>query len=131
MGKKVGSLLTGAAVGLGLGLLFAPKKGEETRKDLKEKIDDLVNKSKDLDMDDVKKYIADKTSDIEKAIKSLNAEKVKKEAKKQAKVIQEKAEDLVAYVKEKGTPVLEASAKKVREKAIEATKVVLDKLEEK
>ena len=29
-----GKFLAGAAIGVGLGLLFAPKKGEDTRKDL-------------------------------------------------------------------------------------------------
>ena len=32
----VGLTLTAAAVGVGIGLLYAPKKGEETRKDVKD-----------------------------------------------------------------------------------------------
>ena len=36
MGKKgLGKLLTGAAVGVGIGMMLAPKSGEETRKDIK------------------------------------------------------------------------------------------------
>ena len=37
--KNVGKVLAGAAVGVGLGMLFAPKKGSDLRKDLKNKID--------------------------------------------------------------------------------------------
>ena len=37
--KGFGKLLTGIAIGTGLGLLFAPKSGKETRKDLKEKLE--------------------------------------------------------------------------------------------
>ena len=47
-----------------------------------------------------------------------------------AEDIKNKAEDLVEYVVEKGTPVLEKSACLVKEKAIEVTKEVLKKLEQ-
>lgn len=39
------------------------------------------------------------------------------------------SEDLVSYVVEKGTPVVEKAASAVRDKAILVTKGVLDKLE--
>lgn len=39
------------------------------------------------------------------------------------------ASELVSYVKEKGTPVLEELALSVKEKAINVTKEVLNKLE--
>ncbi len=41
------------------------------------------------------------------------------------------ANELVDYAVEKGTPVLESAANKVREKAIDVTKEVLKKLEKK
>ena len=46
--KGFGTLLFGAALGAGLGLLFAPKKGSETRKEVKIKgrRDELINKLK-------------------------------------------------------------------------------------
>ena len=56
MSKKrgIGKFIAGAAVGAGLGLLFAPKSGSETRKELKAKLDDLVNQIKNIDIDEVK-----------------------------------------------------------------------------
>ena len=42
----LGKLLAGVAIGTGLGILFAPKKGEETRKELKEKIEKESNNGK-------------------------------------------------------------------------------------
>ena len=52
--KGFGKLAFGAAIGAGLGLLFAPKKGEETRKELKAKLDELLKQAKEIDADDVK-----------------------------------------------------------------------------
>ena len=40
-------------------------------------------------------------------------------------------EELVDYAIDKGTPVLEKTANSIREKAIDVTKEVLDKLEKK
>jgi len=47
--KKLGTLLTGLTIGAGLGLLFAPKKGTETRKELKIKLDEMLENLKKQD----------------------------------------------------------------------------------
>lgn len=52
--KGYGKMLAGVGIGLGLGLLFAPRKGSETRKMLKDKMEELVNKVKDIDVAEVK-----------------------------------------------------------------------------
>ena len=46
MSKKCGfgKFLGGLALGAGLGILFAPDSGENTRKVLKKKIEDLIRK---------------------------------------------------------------------------------------
>lgn len=127
--KTFASLLGGVALGAGIGVLFAPKKGSETRAELKAKLDELVNKAKEIDVDDVREYVVQKTEEIEEALKDLDKEKALKIASKKAKEIQKSATDLVNYVKEKGEPVLMDAAESVRTKAIEVTKAVLDKLE--
>ena len=58
--SKMGTFIAGAAVGVGLGFLFAPKSGAETRADLKQKLDELVNKVKDIDMKEVKESFMNK-----------------------------------------------------------------------
>ena len=128
--KGLGKLFAGMAIGAGLGILFAPKKGSETRRELKQKMEDLINKAKDIDALEVKETIEGKIEEIKAELKDLDKEKVLKIAKKKAKDIQNKAEDLVNYAVEKGTPVLESAAEAVREKAIDVTKDVLKKLEE-
>lgn len=130
-GKTVAALVGGAAIGAGLGVLFAPKSGKETREDLKKQLDKLVAKIQDIKVEDVKKYVTKKTKEIEKALKDLDREKVLKEAEKKAKKIEKSAKELVEYVKEKGEDALESTADAVHQKAIEVTKSVLAKLEEK
>ena len=127
--KGLGTLLAGIAIGTGIGVLFAPKKGSETRKELKLKMEELINKAKDLDAKEVKENIEAKIEEIKAELKDLDKEKVLKIAKKKAKDIKTKAEELVEYAVEKGTPVLEKAAESVREKAIDVTKEVLRKLE--
>lgn len=127
----LGKLLFGAAIGTGIGMLFAPKKGEELRKDLSKKIDEMLNKLSDVDVDEVKENIEAKIFEIKTSLEDLDKEKALKIAKKKAQDIKDMADELVDYAVEKGTPVLEKTALSVKEKAIAVTKDVLKKIEEK
>ena len=55
-----GKFFVGAGLGAGLGILFAPKKGSETRAELKEKADELLKKAKEVKMEDVQEIIEEK-----------------------------------------------------------------------
>ena len=125
----LGKFLAGAAIGAGLGVLFAPKKGSETRRELKQKFDELVAKAKEIDIDEVKENIENKVEEIKAELEDLDKKKVLKIAKKKAKEIETKANELLNYAIEKGTPVLEKTASTVKEKTIEVTKQILAKLE--
>ena len=132
MSKKKGNmkaLLAGVGIGAGLGLLFAPKKGSELRKDLKNKLDELVGKVKEIDLDEVKDEFFAKVDNIKAELEDLDKEKVLKIAKQKGEELKKKSEELVKLAKEKGTPVLENVANEVREKAIVVVKDVLNKLE--
>ena len=127
--KWLGKLFAGVAIGSALGVLFAPKTGKDTRADLKKKLDEMLDKVKDIDAKEVKESIESKIEEIKEELTDLDKEKVLEIAKTKAKQIQEKAEELVDYAIEKGTPVLEKAATNIRNKAIVVTKEVLDKLE--
>lgn len=128
--KGVGKFIFGTALGVGLGMLFAPKKGSETRKELGAKMEELLNKVKEIDVDEVKCMLEDKIADIERELKDLDNEKVLKIAKTKGKELKAKSEDLVRLAVDKGTPILKEMAEDIREKTILVIKEVLNKLEE-
>lgn len=133
MNKKsdLGKIAVGAAIGAGAGLLLAPREGKETRKILKNKMDELVRKVKNIDSDKVKKNFDQKIKKLEKELNDLDKEKALAIAKKRSASIKKKADELVDLAKEKDDKVVEKAAVDVQKKVTEVTESVLKKLEEK
>lgn len=129
--KTVGSLLVGTLAGIGIGVLFAPRKGSETRKLLSKKLDDLCKQVKELDYEEVKVQIEEKINEIKDDLSDLDKEKALELAKEKANQIKIKIEELAAYAKDKATPVIENAIEDLRKTAIKATKEITKKLEEK
>ena len=127
----LGKLLAGIGIGAGLGLLLAPKSGEETREELKKKINKFIDEAKKVNVNEVKDEFLTKVDDIKKEFEDLDKEKALKLAKEKGEDLKRKASELVDLAKEKGTPVLENAANDVRLKAIDVPKQVLKKLENK
>lgn len=133
MSKKRSSGLSkfalGTLIGAGLGVLFAPKSGKETRKELKDKFDELVEKIKEIDIEEVKESFEVKVEELKLEMASLDKEKVLKIAEEKAEQIKEKADELVQLAIKTSQPYVEKTATDLRKSAIAVTKDVLTKLE--
>ena len=124
MSKKsgMGKFILGAGLGAGLALLFAPQEGSKTRRELKIKFNELVEKAKLIDTDDVKADILQRVEELRMQVKDLDKEKALEIAKSQAKKIEKKANELYEVAKEKGTPVVEKAVSEVKDYALKAAK---------
>lgn len=131
MSKRRGlfGLLASVGVGVGVGMLLAPKKGEELRKDLKVKIDELMDKVKEIDIKEVGDDLRTKLTDLKGELEDLDKEKAINLAKEKGEALKKKAGELLELAKEKGTPVVEKAAAEIKDKAVVLTKQVLKKLE--
>lgn len=129
--KKLGKFFAGIGVGLGLGMLFAPKKGSELRNDLKKKLDELLEKTKELDVEDVKELVETKIDEIKLELENFDKEKILKNAQKKSKEIVAKADDLVKLAVKKGTPALQKITEEVKEKTVVVLEEAVNKLKEK
>ena len=131
MSKKsgLGKFVLGAAVGAGLGVLFAPKKGSETRRELKAKLDELVEQVKNIDVDEVKKEFDLKVNEIRMELFDLDKEKALDIAKEKANDLKIKSQELYDLAVEKGTPVLKKTAKDVLENVVKVSKDTIKKLD--
>ena len=123
-----GKFALGAAIGVGLGVLFAPKKGEETRKELRKKLDDLVAQTKSIDIKEVKNEFNKKVEEIKMELVDLDKEKVLEIAKEKGSALKDKAQEWLDLAIEKGTPVLKKTANDVLDSVIKISKDTQKKL---
>ena len=96
------ALLVGAAIGVGVGILFAPDKGSTTREKMKDGLDDLKNqaKSKWNSLEDQAKEKFSKTKeDLKETVEELLSNK------------SYKAEEAITFLEEKLAELKKQNAK--------------------
>ena len=124
-----GKFLGGLALGAGLGLLLSPDTGENNRKLLAKKIEELTKRIKEVDLDEIKDELLYKAEMLQAELKNLDKETAKEKVLDKANDIKVKAEELYKLAIEKGTPVVEKAADNVRKQAIKFLKDSQKKLE--
>lgn len=128
--RGFGKFICGLAIGAGLGVLFAPAKGSETRRQLKKKLDEIFDYVSNIKAKDVKNALSKKVKEIQKELKELDAEKVKSIAKEKASAIVKKADELIQLAKEKAQPVVAKAAEDLKSKAVVVLRDTADKIED-
>lgn len=128
--RNLGTFIAGIGIGVGLGFLFAPKSGEETRRELKQKMDDLIVYLKGLDYNEIKDNMIEKVENLKKELEDLDKEKVLEIAKVKAEEIKVKADELYKSAVAQGKPVVEKAAREIKAKTVVVLKNIVEKLEE-
>lgn len=83
-GDSLFAFVAGAAAGLTLGLLFAPEKGEDTRRKLKETVGDAFDSARArarlarMELDDLKAELKDQAEDLKDDVRMKIFERLEK-----------------------------------------------------
>lgn len=127
--KIMAALTGGIVLGGTLGVLFAPRKGSETREKIKLTFVNLKNKVSIIEEEDIKYYIEKKLNEIDDDIEVLEGTLEFKKAKKQAKKVIKKINKLIDYTTKKGYDEFEDLITDLKEKASEISEEILTNLE--
>lgn len=128
--KIITAACAGAVIGGITGVLFAPRKGSETRAKIKDYFLDLKNKLQGVTEENVKEYIEKELDSLDLDLAKLDMETEYKKAKKLAKKIIKKINKLINYTKKKGMGDFEELINDLKEKAEEIGEEILTNLED-
>lgn len=96
---KVGKFLAGVGIGTLVGMLFAPKKGSELRRDIKDKSQELYDKAQNMTKEDVEALINNTIEEIKLTIEEFDVEEFKETTSDKLTQLKAKLEELADSVK--------------------------------
>ena len=90
--SKFGHFLTGALIGVGLGILLAPRAGSETREDLRKSFKNLTDSIKNIDIEATKALFLDKLSEIQTNLSTIDAKEAVSTIQEKTKMIEKECD---------------------------------------
>ena len=108
-GELLKGLVIGGLIGVGLGILYAPKSGKETREDIARKTEDLLGKAKE----EYEKAVEKSKRAYELAVKRL--EELELSAREKVQDVENKVNEFA----QQGSETIQANKNKLK-KAIDA-----------
>lgn len=129
--KKNTFMKTMTTFGLGalMGMMVAPKEGEELRKDVKCTVKKASKKMKNSS-NDVKETIKDALESIGEKIEDLDFEESKKDLTKKAESIKNELEKIIKDAREAKDDIVENTAMKLKEGLANKLEDLSDKLKD-
>ena len=128
--NKFGRFLSGVLVGIGLGILVAPNKGENTRLELRKSFDKLINTIKDIDIESTKAALINKLAEIESDLTDLDTAKKTDIVKEKTELINQKCDELISVANNTDANMLNDAIKDVKKNTTKLASTVLNSLEE-
>ena len=129
---KFGKFIAGIGIGTVVGMLFAPKKGCELRGDLKEKSQELYDKTQNMTKEDVKTLVNNTIEEIKLAIDEFDMEEFKDTTSTKLSEVKEKLEELANSVKSSEEyENFKASVTKISDEMTSKLNEIKDKIQDK
>ena len=126
-GKLIG-VSTLFSLGASTGMMFAPKKGEELRKDVGKKIKKVGKKIENTSDSNIKKNLKMSLENINKRLDDLEFEKEKKKLNRKANEIKQDIEEIIKACSDIKDDILTNTAVKLKEQAQDKIECILKKM---
>lgn len=117
--KKSHSFFTGALIGLGVGLLLAPKENSLTKEKLKNSLEELLDRASDIDIEELKNSFLDRLSNLKEDLVDMPDKTKISFIQNKLDKIKNTCNDIIDIAKEKKVIKIETAAKTVLNKVEE------------
>ena len=128
--SKFTNFLSGALLGAGVGILLAPKEGSKTREDLKKSWNELKDTIKNMDFEEAKETLKEKVESIQQNFSDLTPDQSVESIEEKKEIIAETCDEIIKVSQENEIPMVEKTAKKVKEQTEMLAKDIIEEVKE-